>query len=604
MKKIKFIFLFVFSLVLSFFIGIESFSFLENRVHDLYLQNSKQITNDVVIIGIDNESIEKIGRFPWDRDVYAKLVDNLTEGEAAAVGFDLIFSEVQGEEDHTFAKSIEENGSVLLATYGEFNDQITEDTKSISADFFYYPNDILMESNPHLGFINTILEDDNVVRRALPYIYDVETDSYKTSFNYELYKMYASKNGIPIDELSKSYFARPYINYYGRIGSIETIPFHMALDREQIPPEYFENKIILVGMTASGGEDIYYTPAGAMYGVEIHANFINNLIIDNYKTTLLSRQYVHIFGDKFLDITLFLGCILAELIYIFISLRTKNNFRKSLYTLLFIMAYLIFVKVSFEMGYLVMMIYPIMIIVFSYFIDIIIDYYKASREKKTITNIFSRYMSKELVNKVVNDGYENMKLGGTRKYITALFIDVRGFTTMSETLEPEEVMSIINEYLSMATECIFKYHGLLDKYTGDGLMALFNVPYDVENHELLAVKSALEIQEKSIKIQEALLEKYGKDVKIGIGINCGDAIIGNIGSVRRMDYTAIGDTINTAARLESNAKGGQVLISEEVYKKIENQVIVNPIGELSLKGKANAINTYEVTNTVEGQKNE
>ncbi|MFV0520227.1 MAG: CHASE2 domain-containing protein [Lachnospirales bacterium] len=597
MKKIKIIVLLVFSLVLTGFISVGTFSFLENQVYDFFLRDSRKITNDVVIVGIDNESIDKIGRYPWDRDVYAKLIDNLTEGDAAAVGFDIIFSEVQGEEDYTLKESIEKNGSVVLATYADLNGELLED-EFLSANYFYYPNNVLLEASPHLGFINTVLESDNVVRRALPYIFDIENQEYKKSFNYKLYEIYANKNNLEMNSLQASYFERPFINYYGQSGSIETIPFYMALEPDIVSPEYFKNKIVLIGMTASGGEDIYSTPAEAMYGVEIHANFINNLLLNNYKT------YTNIFSMQLnneisFDLFLLIGCLISSAIYILISLVNKNNFIKTICAFVFIILYLFFVKYMFDIGYIIMFIYPIMMFVLLYLIDIIVDYFIANKEKKKITDIFSRYMSKDLVNKVVAEGYENMKLGGSRKFITVMFIDVRGFTTMSEALEPETVMSIINEYLSMASISVFNHKGLLDKYTGDGLMALFNVPYDLENHEIACVKAALEIQKNSENIYKSLYEKYNRDVKIGIGINCGDAIVGNIGSTIRMDYTAIGDAVNTAARLEANAKGGQILISEDVYNRIKDKVKVNPIGELSLKGKANTIYTYEVVNVVE-----
>lgn len=597
MKKIKLWVLLIVSVLFTTYISTGYLSFLDNSVHDAYLNNSNEITNDVVIIGIDNESIEQVGRFPWDREVYARLINNLTEGGAAAVGFDIIWSEEQSGQDEILAEAIADaNNSVLLATYGELNGSLEDNSHALEADYFYYPNELLMNSDPNLGFINTQLDDDNVVRRGLPYIYDVESDEYKTSFNYELYQMYAEKNGISTKSLSNSYFERPYINYYGSSGSIETIPFYQALDPEVIPPEYFENKIVLIGMTASGGEDIYYTPAGAMYGVEIHANFINNLILGNYKKPLADYNPVQITENISLDITLLLEVLLMAVIYIYMTMKVKSSVKKIIATGIITIIYIGYTLILSEIGYITHVVYPVMIFILLLIIDIVFDFFIEQREKKKVTDLFSRYMSKELVKKVIAEGTENIKLGGTKKDISIMFIDIRGFTTISEQMQPEEVTDIINEYLAVSTECIFDHKGILDKYTGDGLMALFNAPYDIEQPELSCVKAAFEIRQNAENIHDKLFDKYGKSVRFGIGINCGDAIVGNIGSVTRMDYTAIGDSVNTAARLESNAKAGQILISERVYERIRDNVEVEEVGALKLKGKEEAILTYNVVN--------
>ncbi len=593
MNRLKFIILFTISLIISFFVGIGNLSVVENIVQNIFLSSSGKITNDVVIVGIDNESISEIGRFPWDRSVYATLIDNLTEGDAAAIGFDIMWSEEQEVHDEILRDSIiNAEGRVLLSTTAEFTGELNE-KEELLAHFFYHPNETLLEANPRLGFINTLL-DDNLVRRVVSYIYSIEEEKYYNSFNYELYKMYAEKNNIDIEELNKSYFARPFINYYGVGGSVETIPFHNVLDKEVIPPEYFENKIVLIGMTASGGEDIYYTPTGPMYGVEIHANFINNLLLNNYKEKVKGYQPVHLVDDIYIEVSIFLQMMFMSLLYIYMTLKIKSNVKKLITTIVISIIYVLFNYIIFVMGYMYYVAYPLMIFILLLLIDIIIDFFYNQVEKKRITDLFGRYMSKELVEKVVSEGAKNIKLGGIKKDVTVMFIDIRGFTSISEQLEPEFVMDILNEYLSMSTEKIFKYKGILDKYIGDGLMALFNVPYDIENPELMCVKAAFEIKENAELLHDKLYKKYNKSIRFGIGIHCGEAIIGNVGSENRMDYTAIGDTVNTSARLESNAKGGQILISEKIYDRIKDNVKVEIVGELKLKGKAESILTYEI----------
>ena len=185
-------------------------------------------------------------------------------------------------------------------------------------------------------------------------------------------------------------------------------------------------------------------------------------------------------------------------------------------------------------------------------------------------------------------------IGGENRHIAVLFVDIRGFTTMSESLQPEEVVEILNEYLGLTTQAIFDNGGTLDKFVGDATMAVFNAPFDLDDYIFRAVSTAWDMQAGADRIAEKFRERYGKSVSFGIGVNCGNAVVGNIGCDFRMDYTAIGDTVNTAARLESNAKPGQILISSEVYEAVKDRVTVTPIGEIPLKGKNKGVFVYQV----------
>ncbi len=592
-NKAKLIILFTVSIALSVAIGFGFLEKFEYYAYDNLYAESNEKLDDVIIVAIDDTSIEQIGRFPWSRDVYATLIDNLVEGGAAAIGFDIIFSEEEGEADYVFRDAISRTDTVTLAINAEMSGDVKKEDKTLQANYFYYPNQVLMESNPNLGFINSMMDSDNVVRRALTYMYDEEYGDYKNSFNYELYQTYAKANGLGERYIDTSYFSRPYIYYAGGAGSIETVSFSQVLNKE-IPPEYFENKIVLVGIEASGGQDVYYTPVGPMYGVEIHANFINNLILNNFKTNLIAENIVYLTENTYFDITKFLTVLLAALIYIYIALKVSRSRQKSKISAIVILGYFLTEILFFKVGYIIFVLYPIIVTLVLYIVDMGIDFYRTRQEKIKITNIFNKYMSKEIVDKIVLEGEESIKLGGDKKDATVMFIDIRGFTTISETLEPEEVVDILNEYLTMATEQIIKHNGVLDKYIGDGIMALFNVPYTMEDPELSCIKAALDIKSKSTVLYNKLYEKYQKGVEFGIGINCGNAIVGNIGSEKRMDYTAIGDTVNTAARLESNAQRGQILISDELYSRVADKVNVNVVGELKLKGKEKPLLTYEV----------
>lgn len=251
-------------------------------------------------------------------------------------------------------------------------------------------------------------------------------------------------------------------------------------------------------------------------------------------------------------------------------------------------------KILYDKGWIISLVYILMLFIIAYISSVGFNYFTEQMERKRITSIFGRYVAPQVVSEILESGEDGLKLGGSRKDITVIFVDIRGFTTLSESVEPEEIVGILNEYLNLTANCIFDYGGTLDKFIGDATMAIFNAPLPLENHELQAVKTAWAMKEGAAVLEDKLMERYGKSVKFGIGIHTGPAVVGNIGSKTRMDYTAIGDTVNTAARLESNAKSGQIIMSDKVYEQVKEQVVVKPLGEIHVKGKMEGITIYEL----------
>ena len=188
-----------------------------------------------------------------------------------------------------------------------------------------------------------------------------------------------------------------------------------------------------------------------------------------------------------------------------------------------------------------------------------------------------------------------MKLGGENRDIAVLFVDIRGFTSLSERLEPEQVVDILNGYLALTTESVFRHGGTLDKFVGDATMAVFNAPFDTEDYVYKAILTAWDIVRGGGRIEKEYFKRYGQHVGFGVGINCGSAVVGNIGCDFRMDYTAIGDTVNTAARLEANAPRDTVYISESVYEQVKDRITVEAVGAIPLKGKTEGVFVYAVT---------
>jgi adenylate cyclase len=219
----------------------------------------------------------------------------------------------------------------------------------------------------------------------------------------------------------------------------------------------------------------------------------------------------------------------------------------------------------------------------------------AQQEKNHIHGLFGRFVAPEVVSELMSGGAD-IQLGGVEKVITVLFVDIRGFTAFSEANPPNKVVSMVNRYLALTSRSIQESGGTIDKYIGDATMAVFNAPNDVPDHALKAVRAAWAMKQGAIALQKEIVRDYGVDLQFGVGINTGTAVVGNMGSDFRMDYTAIGDTVNTASRLESSAQKGQIILSDATYRIVKDHVEVTDLGILSVKNKKVGIQIYNLEN--------
>jgi adenylate cyclase len=238
---------------------------------------------------------------------------------------------------------------------------------------------------------------------------------------------------------------------------------------------------------------------------------------------------------------------------------------------------------------------PLGIVVFGFSSITSFRFFTEEKEKLWIKQAFSHYLSHEVINEMLADP-SKLKLGGERRLITVMFSDVRGFTSYSESHEPEEVVAMLNQILTEQVKVIFKYSGTLDKFVGDEVMAFFGAPGNkhVNDHALVAVRTAIEIQEKMRELREKWSQEKKQVLQIGIGINTGEMVVGNMGSADRMDYTIIGDNVNLGARLCSAAGKEEIIISESTYDMVASQINAEKLEPISVKGKAKPISIYRV----------
>lgn len=320
--------------------------------------------------------------------------------------------------------------------------------------------------------------------------------------------------------------------------------------------------------------------------MELHANIMQSLI-----DGMIFNEVSPVAGMMVIGLLAGLAYFLMERV---------NARRAILVAVLFIVTYTIVFHFVLERQNLILpLFYVVFAIIVCYVTSIVSQYLLERRERSRVTGLSGRYVSQAVVDEILSNP-DAIKLGGERKDVTLLFIDIRGFTPLSEKMEPEDVINVLNEYLDLCTQAIFKYGGTLDKFIGDGVMAIFGAPVPQEDHAKRAVLAGIELKSQADELNRRIEEKYGRSVRFGMGINSGPAVIGNIGSKERLEYTAIGDTVNLASRLESNAKPGQILISEETYRRVKDDFVFKELPPLKVKGKEKPVNVYEVEGKIIG----
>lgn len=565
------------------------------RISD-WLNQKETVTNKkIYVIGIDDKTLGKYGPVnTWSRDIPAKLVETLNVDEKtrpAVIGFDVIYSEnVDETADNHFAEVCKKAGNVVAAMSFSFKEQPETQEDGTVIYNPYHVEDVIapyqsLRESVICGFANTTIDSDGCVRQAMSYINHKGEPVYSLSF--QCYKKYLASQGKEA-EFPDTYGRnnRFYFSYSGKPGGYNLVSMADILDGT-VDPRVFQDAIVLVGAYAVGMQDAY-PPAishnSQMYGVEIHANIIEALLEGRTQLPVSPLRYAIVAG-------LICGIF-------FVLVRKTKIVLSSILLAAFVIADLILTKVLYAGGMVTPVILLPAVLALIYLARLIQGYLVEIHRRRHVLNVFKQYVAPQVVDKISKDKDFELVLGGENRHIAVLFVDIRGFTTMSESLQPEEVVEILNEYLSLTTRSIFDNGGTLDKFVGDATMAVFNAPFDLEDYIFRAVCTAWDMKAGADAIADQLEKRFGKRVAFGIGINCGEAVVGNIGCDFRMDYTAIGDTVNTAARLESNAEREQILISEQVYEAVKDRVEVTPIGQIPLKGKSNGVFVYQLDKVI------
>ena len=384
---------------------------------------------------------------------------------------------------------------------------------------------------------------------------------------------------IPTDELG-----RILINYRGREKTFPHISITDIL-HEDVSGDVLKDKIVLVGATAIGIYDLRVTPFGTTFpGLEIHANIIDSILKKDF---LQKPGWASIFDVLAILITgLSLGLVLPRVGVVPGALAGLSSF----------IGYIALCQYLFSaQGLIINLVYPLTVMIIIYVAITAYRYLAEASQKKFIKDAFSTYMAPSVVNQLIQSP-EKLVLGGEKRVITAFFSDVQGFTSISEKLTPVELVELLNEFLTEMTDIILAHEGTVDKFEGDAIIALFGAPNPLVNQAEVACRSCIEMQKKLAELRAKWKAEGRPELKMRIGLCTGPAVVGNMGSKNRMDYTMMGDTVNTAARLEGVNKAYEcfTLVSESTFSKIGNGIVGREIDSINVVGKKEPITIYEL----------
>lgn len=581
--------------MISLFYYFDTFYLFEKDIQDRLTTEERQGDLRIKILAIDDASLDEVGRWPWSREIIADVAEELLAAGASAVWLDLVFSEPSqnASEDEKIQQLVETYQHFYLSSY--FNFAALQDGAQ-GLEYMSYQEPIFDMADDQIGHINVFQDSDRVVRKSIIGIPTADgnmvpaisvrlanlllSENNKIDYDHAMNKWYYGNEEIPTNarhEVIFSYASDPIDSSFD-VFSIKDVLNHT------IPASNFKNSIVLIGPYTVGLQDQYLTPMSQtipMKGVEIHANIIQSLTEG------------HIFEELSTVGGLLLMMGLSVIGYLVLQ-RLRSKYVILVALGLFILYMIAFLVAFNQFNMILPLFYPILAIIFIYIATLVSHFVEEQLEKRRITNIFGRYVSKNIVEELI-ESTDEVTLVGERKDVTLMFVDMRGFTSLSEKMEPEEVVGVLNEYLELCSQAIFEYEGTIDKFMGDGIMVIFGAPVSQEDHALRAVKTALMMQEQGKLLTKRLEEKYERAIAFGVGINSGPAVVGNIGSQERLDYTAIGDTVNLAARLESNAKPKQILISASTYQLVKEAINCQALEPIQVKGKSKPVKIYEVS---------
>jgi adenylate cyclase len=659
--------------------GIVFLQNIEQRSLDLRFGMRGQRAHDdrIVIVDIDEKTLQQIGSFPFPRRSYALLIDKLSADNAAVIAMDATFPtpetdsaqqalqqlqqdvgssaspsvlqkmkelESASDQDAKFARALKSSGHVVLGHIFLGSESDAPAESPLAKEYFniawakafpqvlkvnskngrefdmgeawsrnggrVYPNveaniSKLAEAADSFGFINIRPDPDGTLRHAL-LIARYRDQDFFPSLDLQVVREYETipdqdvaafiaPNGLERIQLGRhllgpSRDGTALINYTGPYGTYQHCSMWDVMSGA-VPAKTFYGKMVLVGATALGIGDIRNTPFEGVYmGVEVHANIIDNVLHSGEKgRSFLTRG----FDDEMID----LGFILVfGLFFGFLFSRVTPLYSTiSMLVTLVLFGWFVYFMFA-ERGRWLSFVIPAATLAANYAAITSFRMIFEEREKRKIRKTFSQYLSPGVIKLIEKDPRKYIRPGGEMKELTVMFSDIRGFTTISEGLSPDELVQLLNEYLGEMTDIVFASNGTLDKYIGDAIMAFWGSPYPQDDHAFRGCSCALRMIQRLDALNAKWKSEGRKPISIGIGLNAGPVNVGNMGSAKRLSWTVMGDNVNLASRLEGINKEyhTQIVINETTYRQVANQFVCRDLDKIRVKGKNLPVNIYEL----------
>ncbi len=543
----------------------------------------------VAVIAMDESSIKEIGPLAWPRTVHAMLLDKLKEGGAKVAVFDVLFDADKGEDDLVFARAIHSFGKVVLG-----RDLSTTVDPRFALQQTIEPTQVLLDAGAVGGFVFTPTDPDTKVRRSAWQVKGETTLATEALYQYTGERVRFEDDNIYIGNYrvppNTSYDPTTFtIDYVGPSHTIPTQSVYQVLDGT-IPPGFLKDKVVFIGMDVAAENtsgkaqtDRFPTPADEgplMPGVEIHANAFN---------TLLTHSFIRTASLKVIWSLLVLFAVLTT---IFCTALRPSAAGIATAALMIVAGIAVFVIFS-QFNYWLPSVKPIALIIMVYSGNTLVQYRMAARERAQISKAFKHYVSAEVLGELMKNP-ENLGLGGREVEATVLFTDIAGFSKISEKITPQELTQMLNQYFELLAGVVMKEGGMVNKFIGDAVMAIWGVPLDNPNHAIMACRASLLMHRAMLSMDP---------VKCRIGLNTGTMIAGNMGSKERFEYTVIGDAVNLASRLEGVNKPyhTDIMISEMTEEKVRGHFLLREVDSIRVVGKLKPVRIFQLLDTVENK---
>ena len=564
-----------------------------DRVATDFLYHSQPPQPQIAIIAIDKKSLDEIGTFPWSRTIHAELLERLRTAPPRVIAFDIVLAQPSSE-DELLAQAIQRSGNVLLAVSAEENQQLPRVYETLPAyGQLLGPDTPLAAAAKRLGH-RIIQPDADKITRQLPTVIQSNNVAYpalglaaiaeymnapEIQSNLSARTVKFGRYHIPTDE-----YGNALLNFSSPNADVDTYSYVDVL-RGAVPPETFANRLVFVGGNSTIESEQYAIPLqlgeARTYNVNLQAA-LANMFLAIPPNTLQGQGAL----EK-------LAMILGIALVAGLTMPHVRLLYSVALTLVYLVGLLLFAFDAFNRGVVIQILYPALALLLTSASIITFRYFSEDRRRQFLTSFFRRYVPAEIVGRVIDaiDRGE-VPLTGTRRMVTVLYADLRGFATISDEIAPQVVLQTVNQYMELALEAISAQDGTVSKPMGDALIAVWNAPLDQADHCARGLNAAVQIRRRFLQFQKK--NPAQESFSVGIGLATGWAVMGNITALGKVEYTLVGDTVNVAARISAFSNNNQILADTATAFKPPDEIIVRELSPVRVRGRKEPLPVWEV----------